>query len=505
MVLSDRAGQDRRIARSGRAAYPTGRRTTRDTTHPGDDRVGGRPYADAVPATENHHPAPGAWPSGRRHGALGETGLGRGGLGGSDQTRPAPGGEGELRGPAGGRRAGAVAVHVALVVVALASMLVASSYSAMPDPVAGLRLAWAAAGVACGTGVASLLLVRGRYPVLVAVVGSVYAMLLPGGAFVALVGLASVVATRPRRQALLVGAMVGAATGVSVLRDALRPAAAQIFSSTQPVGEVVAAPVWSHPLVFVVSLGAAVGAGLYRRARRDLTEVRAESHERAQTTEHLRTELTRQEERDLIAREVHDTLAHRLSLVSLQAGALEVVAAGDPELQEAASAVQANAHRSLDDLRGLIGVLRDPATVRTSATEPPVQLSLDDLAELLTTTREAGTPVVATVVVSDATSASAPFTHAVYRIVQESLTNASKHAPGLHLDVALTASAASGLHLRVSNPLPAQARAGGVPGSGAGVTGIHERVRLLGGRAQVGPSDGHFVVDVWLPWVVHSA
>ena len=463
MPLSDRSRQVGRIARSGRPVDPTGRGTTRDTTHPGDDHVGARPYADAVPPTEKHPASPGAW------------------------------------------RPGTVALHVVLVVFALASMLVASSYSAMPQPASGLRLAWAGAGMVLGTGVASLVLVRGRYPVLVAVVGSIYALLLPGDSFVALVGLASVVATRPRREVLAVGGLVTLATGAAVLRDASRPAAGQVFSSTQPGGEVVAAPVWSHVLVFVLALGVAVGVGLYRRARRDLTEVRAQSREQAQTTEHLRTELTRQEERDLIAREVHDTLAHRLSLVSLQAGALEVVAAGDPELQEAASAVQANAHRSLDDLRGLIGVLRDPASARSVTTEPPVQLSLDDLAELLTTTREAGTPVVATVVVSDATSASAPFTHAVYRIVQESLTNASKHAPGLPLDVALTASAASGLHLRVSNPLPREARTGGVPGAGAGVTGIHERVRLLGGRARVGPHDGRFVVDVWLPWVVHSA
>jgi len=401
---------------------------------------------------------------------------------------------------AGRRPRRTVALDVLLVATALSSMLVATAYSSIPYPDDTARTAWAIAGTVVGTGVASLVLVRRTYPVLVALVGSVYALVLPGDAFVALVGLAAVVASRPRAQAVRVGALVTVATTVAVLRDALRPAVGQVFSVRTPAGEPAAVPGWVHVAVLVVALGVAVGTGLYWRTRRDLSEVRAEQHAQAKTSAHLRTELTRQEERDLIAREVHDTLAHRLSLVSLQAGALEVVAAGDPEMEEAASAVQANAHRSLEDLRGLIGVLRDPGAARSLAPEPPAQLSLDDLAELLTTTREAGTPVVATVVVNDASTASAPFTHAVYRIVQESLTNAGKHAAGLPLDVALTASAASGLHLRVSNPLAVTEST--VPGARAGITGIHERVRLLGGRAEVGPRDGRFVVDVWLPWSV---
>jgi signal transduction histidine kinase len=393
-----------------------------------------------------------------------------------------------------------VVVDVLLVVVALASMLVATAYSSIPYPDDTARTLWAFAGMVAGVGVASLVLVRHRYPVVLAVVGSLYALALPGDAFVALVGLASVVASRPRAQALRVGALVVVATAVAVLRDALRPAAGQVASVRTPEGDVAAAPAWVHVVILVVAVGAAVGTGLFWRTRQDLSEARAVHQEQAQTTEHLRTELTRQEERDLIAREVHDTLAHRLSLVSLQAGALEVQAAGDPQMEEAASAVQANAHRSLEDLRGLIGVLRDPGAARSLAPETPAQLSLDDLAELLTSTREAGTPVVATVVVNDAATASAPFTHAVYRIVQESLTNAGKHAPGLPLDVALTASAASGLHLVVSNPLTTAQTT--LPGARAGITGIHERVRLLGGRAEVGPRDGRFVVDVWLPWSV---
>lgn len=107
--------------------------------------------------------------------------------------------------------------------------------------------------------------------------------------------------------------------------------------------------------------------------------------------------------------------------------------------------------------------------------------------------------MVATVMISDSSSASAPLTHAAYRVVQEALTNIHKHAPAAPIDVDLTASATAGIRILVSNPVePGDSAA--IPGAGAGIAGIHERARLLGGQSWIGPHEGRFIVDVWLPW-----
>ena len=363
----------------------------------------------------------------------------------------------------------------------------------------GAAAAWVTAGMIAAFGVSSLIIVRHRYPVTLTVVASVFALLFPADSFAALVGLSCVVATRSRRQGVVATAAVGVVTSVAVLRDALRPAEFQIFT-TKPVGEE-AQPLawWFYAILAVMVLAVAVGVGLFRRASVNLDHLREQSSRSAQTTADLQSELTRQEERDLIAREVHDTLAHRLALVSLHSGALELAAREHPELQGFAHEVQANAHRSLEDLRGLIGVLRDPGSRRKTGSGVSATVTLEDLSELLNASRAAGSQMVATVMINDSGSASAPLTHAAYRVVQEALTNIHKHAPTSPIDVDLTASAAAGVRILVTNPISTDPSPA-IPGAGAGIAGIHERVRLLGGRSRIGPHDGRFVVDVWLPW-----
>ena len=136
--------------------------------------------------------------------------------------------------------------------------------------------------------------------------------------------------------------------------------------------------------------------------------------------------MTRQEERSRIAHEMHDVLGHRLSLLSLQAGALEVTdpaAAGD-----AARTVRTTAKQSLDDLRQVIGVLRDGRDFQLSPGAPPPALT--DLPTLVADTSQAGVPVNLTVLLDQAAPRRRRSGMAVYRIVQESLTNVLRHAPG---------------------------------------------------------------------------
>ena len=358
---------------------------------------------------------------------------------------------------------------------------------------------WVSAGMLAAVGVSALIIVRHRYPVALTVVASVFTLLFPADAFAALVGLSCVVAARSRRQAVVATAAVSVVTSVAVLRDGLRPAEFQLFTTKPVAAEAQPLAWWFYVILAVVVLAVAVGVGLYRRTSVHLGHLREESTRSAQTTADLQSELTRQEERDLIAREVHDTLAHRLALVSLHSGALELAARGHPELQGFAHEVQANAHRSLEDLRGLIGVLRDPGSRRKAGSSMPATATLEDLSELLNASRAAGSQMVATVMITDSASASAPLTHAAYRVVQEALTNIHKHAPTSPIDVDLTASAAAGVRILVTNAISAEPGPS-IPGAGAGIAGIHERVRLLGGRSRIGPHEGRFVVDVWLPW-----
>ena len=399
------------------------------------------------------------------------------------------------------RRAASVAATVSLVTVSAFGSMAALAFESSAHEGSDVVAVWTAVGMIVALGVSALIVVRHRYPILLTAVASTFALFFPADTIAALIGLSCVVATRSRRQAIVATAGVCVVTVLAVLRDFARPAQFQLFTTKSTTPELAAQPLpwWFYAILAVTALALAVGVGLFRRASVDLGQLREQSTRSAQTTADLRTELSRQEERDLIAREVHDTLAHRLSLVSLHSGALEMAAREHPELQAFAHEVQSNAHRSLDDLRGLIGVLRDPGSRRTDGAGTPATVTLEDLSELLTASRKAGSQMVATVLISDSSHASAPLTHAAYRVVQEALTNVHKHAPGTPIDVDLTASAAAGVRILVSNPA-VQVSGAVIPGAGAGVTGIHERARLLGGRSWIGLHEGRFVVDVWLPW-----
>ncbi|HEX3005937.1 MAG TPA: histidine kinase [Angustibacter sp.] len=267
---------------------------------------------------------------------------------------------------------------------------------------------------------------------------------------------------------------------------------------------------WWRPLpglsfgwwVVLVVIGSAtvVGWGSYTRARRLLLESLRDRARRAEEQQAARVVEARRAERTRIAREMHDVLAHRLSLLAAYAGALEYRPDASPErLAEAAGVVRAGVHQALDELRDVITVLRDdgdPDRSEGTASLAP-QPSLLDLGRLVDETRRAGTDVSVDVAV-DVAEVPPTLGRTTYRVVQECLTNARRHAPGAPVDVRVDGQAGDELVVRVRNPLrtaPEPAR-----GSGAGLVGVAERVALLGGRAEHGVVDDAFVVTAWLPW-----
>ncbi|MEO7058861.1 MAG: histidine kinase [Lapillicoccus sp.] len=261
-------------------------------------------------------------------------------------------------------------------------------------------------------------------------------------------------------------------------------------------------PWWVAYAIGLLAYAVLVMIGFYAGARRELF---AGLRLRAETTEHeqaMRVAQAKEQERTRIAREMHDVLAHRISLVAMHAGALTYRDDLTREqTREAAGIIQDGAHQALTDLREVLGVLRDPGAERDSLVRP--QPTLGDLPALVSEAVEGGMQVrllderPAGVTVPVATG------RAVYRMVQEGLTNARKHAPGVPVSVRISGAPGARLHLEVRNRLPLRAAAVGssVPGAGMGLTGLAERAALADGSLEHGPTPGHeFVVRAWLPW-----
>jgi signal transduction histidine kinase len=246
----------------------------------------------------------------------------------------------------------------------------------------------------------------------------------------------------------------------------------------------------------------AVAWGMTVRARRQLVVSLAERARRLETEQELRIGQARLLERERIAREMHDVLAHRLSLLSMHAGALEFRPdAPAEELAEAVSIVRASAHQSLADLREVINVLRDSRL----SDEPLPQHTFEDLPALVAEMREVGTRVEFDNQLpgpDEVVEVPPALGRNTYRIVQEGLTNVRKHAPASTVSLSVRAGRPGGVTIEIRNALrDPGTRESDVPGAGAGLIGLGERATLAGGRLEYGrTTSGEFRLWAWLPW-----
>ena len=210
-----------------------------------------------------------------------------------------------------------------------------------------------------------------------------------------------------------------------------------------------------------------------------------------------KVERARQEERENIARDMHDTLSHRLSLVAIHAGALSYPREGVPEeFTDAARTIRTEAQNAVEDLRTVLSALRDDLS----------QDPRTGLEELVASAREAGTEVMVTYADGAGpdvfTGLSTMAQHAVHRAVQEGLTNARKHAAGQPVSITVR-EVAGEVGIEMRNPLSA-AKAGdraGASAGGYGLVGLRERVELSGGRmnVHVGEESEEFSWSILLP------
>ncbi|GAB7047037.1 sensor histidine kinase [Catenuloplanes indicus] len=256
---------------------------------------------------------------------------------------------------------------------------------------------------------------------------------------------------------------------------------------------------WETVAVLLMADLVLISAGLLLRSHRALVRSAEERARQAEEGQRLRVEEARHLERERLAREMHDVLAHRISLLAVHAGALEVRRGASEEEARAAGVIRECAYDALEDLREVIGVLR--AAPDADADRP--QPGLADLSALVEESRRAGARVELTADLPDDDPGRAG-RHA-YRIVQEGLTNARKHAPGARVRVTVAGGPGDGLTVELANPaavsgaLPGGGT--GLPGAGAGLIGLRERVDLVGGRIEHGWTDaGDFRLRAWLPW-----
>jgi len=241
---------------------------------------------------------------------------------------------------------------------------------------------------------------------------------------------------------------------------------------------------------FAWAVGWVVGerTGLRREHIADLTE-RAQRAEREAARDRR---LAAAEERARIARDLHDSAGHAISVIALRAGAARLRSGADAgPLREALAAIEDLARRTASEIDGIVSHLREPSPGGPGAVEAPTGLA--SLDTLVGRHRAAGLDV--TVAVSGPPAAlGAAADQAAYRILQEALTNAARHGVGsARVEVA---AAPTGVTLTVTNPIAAT-----VPraGRGHGLVGMQERATLVGGSLEAGPVDGAFRVHAHIP------
>jgi len=366
----------------------------------------------------------------------------------------------------------------------------------------GSRLHWgfpaAVTAAVLGALAGATLVVRRRWPAVPVVVALVF---VPGlfGVVLLVVSLYSLAATWewPSRRRRVVG--LSALAFVESLGMVLFS-----FLNTEAQPGETLPPTWLFVLLAVlVAVGLTVPpvvTGLYVGARRRLVESLKDRAHGLETEldllaeqAHERARRARLEERTRIAREMHDVVAHRVSLMVVHAGALERIVAKDPEkAQQSAKLMGEVGRQALDELREILGVLR-----MTEAVDGHPD-SLAELPGLVEQSEAAGMRVTLTV-----SGTRRPFSteaeQTAYRVVQEGLTNAHKHAGGAQVAV-LLAYVPNGVRVAVVNDCPGGGEKVVLPSGGNGLVGMEERVLALGGTFAAGPDEGGgFRVEAVLP------
>jgi signal transduction histidine kinase len=322
---------------------------------------------------------------------------------------------------------------------------------------------------------------RRRWPLGVATVLTLFGLFSMSAAGPALLAVVSLFTRRRLREIIPIGI--------------LNVVCSQLYSYWQPAGSQD--PPWVTFAFNVVLTVAVIAFGMYIGSRRELMWTLRERARQAEAEQELRVGQARSAERQRIAREMHDVLAHRISLITMHAGALAYRTDLPPEqVRETAELIQSKAHEAMTDLRQVLGMLRGE-----EGAEDRPQPTLDDLGTLLDEARTSGMVVEYAEQLPYDRRPAEQVGRTVYRIVQEALTNARKHAGGTWVSVSIAGDVDQGITVQIGNGKPL-GRLNGTraPGSRLGLVGLRERAALTGGTLTVEETDRVFTLRGWLPW-----
>lgn len=339
---------------------------------------------------------------------------------------------------------------------------------------------WAMLALGLGTGLLCAILLTQRHhrPVLAVVVISATLALSPSSLGAALFAQFHVARHGQRSTAALTAAAIVAAKTIGLLAGPWSDGwtGASTFELTLAVAGVV-----------IVTL-----AGLLAQSRAAESHSRTAAEGARYEAEQARIEQARLAERERIAREMHDALAHRLSLVAMHAGALAFRTDLDAETaRDTAKLINANAKLSLDELRLVL------ADLRTDDGPEPPQPTLAQLPVLIAEATAGGQQIIVRGQI-DPNLVPPMISRQAYRVVQEALTNARKHAPGAPVTLSVESTPEGSLNIQASNPVTPLAPAD-ASGSRLGLVGVAERAAGVGGSASHGLAGDQFALDVTMP------
>src|SRR5699024_2991611 len=331
-----------------------------------------------------------------------------------------------------------------------------------------------------------------KLPLILVIAGGFYAVVAQGDPYVLSIGLTVwIIRATQRWQCVIVGCGL-AAIAISVAWQTY--AVRRLEASADP----------AEAMLIVLTLGLGIiglvlSIALITRQRRKISEVHAEVEAAEHDREIISSQMTRQTEREFLAREVHDTLAQRLTALSLQTGRIQksLAANDNTELSSALADTKKYSDQSLRDLRSLVTSLREQGEV-----EPLVPAAapggFDDLRALLDDAKREGITIYSQILLNNYDLAPDDLQRAVIRISQEALTNVLRHSMDNKVQLRIEGQPGQELFLEFTNRSEHQSRFH--DGSGTGLLGIKERAQLVGGTVEQKTNDEHFRLQVHLPW-----
>ncbi|WP_449483089.1 sensor histidine kinase [Streptomyces avidinii] len=330
---------------------------------------------------------------------------------------------------------------------------------------------------ASAVAVVVLTLLRRRLPVLTLVVGSAVGVYLPGAFLVAIP-----LGWSAGRRIVGVGRALGAFTAAFLAAVVLN--VVKEWSQGRPVLIVVFSTLMFLAMVVMPGL-----ASRYWSQRNTLLRALQERNGQLLRERTMIAGQARLRERQRIAQDMHDSLGHQLALISVHTGALEVDPVLTDRQREAVGVLRQASVAAMHELREVVGILRDGVEAPRPVEEAqPAARGVAGIAGLVEAARSAGTDVRLTAT-GQPRALVAACDHAAYRIAQEGLTNAYKHAPGAPITVELRYEDDS-LVVEIANGPAAGPGAGEVVSGGQGLTGLRERARLVGGMVYAGAAEG---------------